>query len=61
MEDFEEIKSPIGIIFQTALIGMQRNLKDEALLSLKTTLFKKLIEKGYSKLKIKILSTFIRD
>jgi len=61
MKDFEGIDSPIGIVFQTALLGLQRNLKDEALLSLKITLFKKLIEKGYSKLKIKILAVFIRD
>ena len=61
MADFENLDSPLGIIFQTALIGMQRNLKDDKLLELKKTLFKKLLEKGYAKNKIQIIGNFIRD
>jgi len=61
MADFEDLDSPLGIIFQTALIGMQQNLKDEKLLELKKTLHRKLLEKGYDKRRIQIIGNFIRD
>lgn len=61
MSDFEKVVNPVGIIFQTALIGMQRNLKDGELLTLKTTLYRKLLSKGYEKEKVGYIGIFIRD
>lgn len=61
MEDFERMNSPLGFIFQTALLGLQKNLKDEELLQMKTTLYRKLLEKGYSKEVVGFIGIFLRD
>ena len=54
------MENPFAIIFQTALLGLKRNWKDEELLQSKVVLFRKLLEKGYSKPKIRELASFIK-
>jgi len=59
-EEYEAMDNPFAIIFQTALLGSKRNWKDEELLQTKMVLFRKLLEKGYSKQKIRDLADFIK-
>ena len=60
IEEYEAMDNPFAIIFQTALLGLKRNWKDEELLQHKVVLFRKLLEKGYSKQKIRELVIFIK-
>jgi len=61
IEEYEVMDNPFAIIFQTALIGIMGNKKDEELLELKIQLFRKLLAKGYKKEQIQRLATFIKE
>lgn len=60
-EEYESIQNPFAIIFQTALLGIMVNKKDEELLEMKIQLFRKLLEKGYDKKRIQLIATFIKE
>jgi len=59
--EYEQMENPFAIICQVALLGIQRNLKDEALFDLKIALFRKLLTKNYTKKRIRLLTNFIKD
>jgi len=61
VEEYEKLDNPFAIICQVTLIGLQRNLKDEALFEQKIALFRKLLDKNYPKNKIRLLTTFIKN
>jgi len=58
---YEQMNNPFAIICQVALLGLQRNLKDDELFDQKIALFRKLLGKNYAKKKIRLLTTFIKD
>ena len=58
---YDAIDNPLGIIFLTALMGIKRKQTDEALLLLKTHLFRRLLEKGYAPERIRAIATFIKE
>lgn len=59
--EYEKMDNPFAIIFQTALMGIKGNKKDEELLEMKLQLFRKLLEKGYTRKQIQRLATFIKE
>ena len=59
-EEYEAMNNPLSVIFQTALLGLKSNWKDEELLQQKTFLFRNLLKKGYSKKRIRVISSFIK-
>jgi len=59
--EYDKMETPIATVFQAALMGLQRNLKDEALFDMKTQLFRKMLDKGYPKQQIKLLTSFIKE
>lgn len=61
VEEYDRMNSPIAIIYQVGLMGLQRNLADEELLTMKVQLFRKMYEKGYGKEQIRRLATFIKE
>ena len=61
IEEYEAMNNPFAIIFQTALMGIKGNKKDEELLEMKLQLFRKLLEKGYNRKQIQRLATFIKE
>lgn len=61
VEEYDRMNSPIAIIYQAGLMGLQRKLADEELLTMKVQLFRKMYEKGYEKEQIRRLTTFIKE
>lgn len=61
VEDYDKHDNPIAIIYQVGLMGLQKNLADKELLTMKVQLFRKMYEKGYRKEQIRRLATFIKQ
>ena len=61
MEEYEKMDNPFAFVCQTVLIGQKRNLKDEELLEMKVSLFRKLLAKNYPKKLIRALTIFIKE
>ena len=61
VEEYDRMNSPIAIVYQVGLMGLQKKLADEELLTMKVQLFRKMYEKGYGKEQIRRLTTFIKE
>lgn len=59
--EYEAMDNIFAVICQVVLIALERNLTDEKLLDLKVQLFRKLLSKKYSKKRIRLLYTFIKE
>ncbi|HMQ46277.1 MAG TPA: hypothetical protein PKA00_01415 [Saprospiraceae bacterium] len=58
--DFDIIQNPWAMVMQSALIGLKKQWKDEALLEAKVNLYRKLREKGYNQEQSRHLLQFIK-
>lgn len=60
-EEYEAMDNPFAIVCQVVLLSFKTKMKDEELLKIKVQLFRKLLEKKYSKKKIQRLTVFIKE